>query len=127
MEKVVFDASALIALIYQEKGCELVEKYLPHAEISTVNLAEVASYMIKKEVPSKEAAQLLQDLSLDVKPFDESQALLAAALYSTTSVKGLSLGDRACLALAITQKHPVITADKVWATLKLDAKIILIR
>lgn len=127
MKKVVLDASALIALIYQEKGYEVVEKYLPDAEISTVNLSEVAAYLIKKGIPVKSATTLLKDLSLKVIDFDESQSLFAAELILKTSSKGLSLGDRACLALAFERKRPALTADKVWSTLDLGMNIILIR
>jgi ribonuclease VapC len=127
IKKVVLDASALIALIYQEKGQDVVEKYLPNAEISTVNFSEVAAYVIKKGIPAKEAIALLRDLSLDIIDFDESQSLLAAQLILKTSAKGLSLGDRACLALAYENKHSVLTADKIWATLDLNIDIVLIR
>lgn len=127
MEKVALDASALIALIYQEKGQELVEKYLSNAEISAVNLSEVAAYIIKKGIPLEKAIELLKDLSLKVADFDESQSLLAAQLILKTAAKGLSLGDRACLALAHKRKCAALTADKVWSTLHLEVKVILIR
>jgi len=126
-EKVILDASALIALIYQEKGYEIVEEYLANAEISTVNLSEVGAYLIKKDIPSKEVSDLLQDLALNIIDFDESQSLLAAELISKTASKGLSLGDRACLALAIIKNRPAITADKIWGSLQLGIKIHLIR
>lgn len=127
MPKIILDASALIALIYQEKGHDIVAKYLAESTISTVNLSEVTAYLIKNGVSPKEVIALLTDLSLHIVEFSESQALLAGELITLTAAKGLSLGDRACLALAIEKKQPVLTADKAWATLDLGVRIILIR
>ncbi len=124
---IVLDASALIALIYQEDGCHLVEKNLPHLEISAVNLAEVATYLIKKGHAQEEANVLLNDLSIPTIQFDETQAFLTASLINKTTGYGLSLGDRACLALAILKSQVVLTADKIWQKLNLNIEIKLIR
>lgn len=124
---IVLDASALIALIYQEKGSDLVEKHLKNAVISSVNLAEVASYMMRQGVEIKAAIGFLEDLAILSIDFNESHAFLAASLISKTAPKGLSLGDRACLALAIQQNSLVLTADTVWGELDLEVKIKLIR
>jgi ribonuclease VapC len=125
--KIVLDASALIALIYQEKGKDVVEKHLEYAEISSVNLSEVAAYLVKKGFNENEIGVALGDLALTIINFDESQALIAARLIEKTSSKGLSLGDRACLALAIQRNLPVLTADKIWGSLDLGIKITIIR
>lgn len=124
---IVLDASALIASIYEEQGAQIVDRYLPHAMISTVNLTEVASYMVRGGMPIESTQELLKDLSLTIAPYDEDQALLAAKLLPVTAPKGLSLGDRACLALAIMRNLPVLTADKAWKSLDLDVKIEMIR
>lgn len=126
-QSVILDASALIALIYQEAGMEVVEKYLSTSEISTVNLTEVAAYMIKQGITITEVVALLQDLSIPTIEFNEVQAFCAAHLVEKTASKGLSLGDRACLALAMQKNYPVLTADKAWASLDLNVKIKLIR
>ena len=125
--RTVFDASALLALLYEEKGADKVLRRISHACISTVNLTEVASRMIHKGEPQEEVLPRLQALDIAIVEYDETQALLAAKLYSKTRSKGLSLADRACLALAITHKLPVLTADKAWASLKLGVKIETIR
>ncbi len=124
---VVLDASALIALIYQEKGAILVEESLPHVEISTVNLAEVASFLVKRGLTVGDATSLLNDLAIPTIPFDDTQAFLSAHLVNKTADKGLSLGDRACLALAIHKDQSVLTADKIWKELDLNLEINLIR
>ncbi len=122
-KSIVLDASALISSIYQEKGAEIVDHYLPCAIISAVNLTEVASYMVREGMEFKKVEELLRDLSLDISDYNEKEALLAASLLPKTSPKGLSLGDRACLALAMRVNLPVLTADKVWKTLGLSVKI----
>ena len=124
---VVLDASALIASIYAEKGASAVDRHLSQAMISTVNLTEVASYMVRQGMPIDEVSELLTDLSLDIVAYDESQALLAAELLPKTVSKGLSLGDRACLALALAKKLPVLTGDRAWKSLDLDLKIEIFR
>jgi PIN domain nuclease of toxin-antitoxin system len=125
--KYVLDASALLALINEENGHEKVANYLPEACVSTVNFSEVVSILYGISMPHKEIKQLMNDLVHSVIPFDEMQAYQTAELKSLTKVKGLSLGDRACIALGKIKNIPVITADKVWSTIKLDVEIILIR
>lgn len=124
---IVFDASALIALISEEKGAEIVERYLKDAIISTVNLTEVASYHARKGVPMDEFLQLLNGLALKVIEFDKEQALLAARLVPKTAAHGLSLGDRACIALAITRNLPVLTSDRIWKTIGLGVRVEVFR
>lgn len=125
--KYVLDASALLALINEESGHEQVADYLPEACISAVNLSEVISILHGISMPHKEIKQLMQDLIHSVVPFDETHAYQTAQLKSLTKEKGLSLGDRACIALGQLKNIPVITADKIWATLKIELSVILIR
>lgn len=126
-DAIILDSSALIAFIYEEKGACMVEEYLPTAEISSVNLAEVASFLIRKGLSLAECLRLLEDLSLTTIAYNSSQAFLTANLIAKTMFKGLSLGDRACLALAMEKDLPVLTADRVWMQIEVDVKIKLIR
>lgn len=125
--KVVFDASALLALLNKETGYEIVEKHLSQAVISAVNLAEVVSVLIGIGIPQSDALTMTTELVAGIIPFDTEQAAEAAFLRQHTKESGLSLGDRACLALAQCQQLPVITADKVWKELKVSFEIIVIR
>jgi PIN domain nuclease of toxin-antitoxin system len=59
--------------------------------------------------------------------FTDEQAKIAGSLIARTSAFGLSLGDRACLALGIALKAPVYTADRSWKNLKLGVRIHLVR
>lgn len=127
MKPVILDASALIAFIAQEKGAEKVSVHIANAIISSVNLAEVASYMVFKGLDAVKVTALLDDLALIVADYDNQQALLTGQLRAQTSKQGLSLGDRACLALALTRKLPVLSADTAWKALDIGVKIQLIR
>ncbi len=125
--KYVLDASALLVLINEEKGHEKIADYLPEACISAVNLSEVISVLHATSMPNKEIQRLMKDLIHSVEPFDEIHAYQTAQLRTVTKEKGLSLGDRACIALGQIKNIAVVTADKVWAALKVDVKVILVR
>lgn len=127
MGAVVLDASALLALFNKEAGHELVEQHLPGAVISAVNAAEVMTVLTSIGMTMKEASAVLLDHLTEVIDFDYEQALLTASLRVKTRAQGLSLGDRACLALAEQRQLPVLTADKVWSKLDLSIKVVLIR
>jgi len=127
MKNIVLDSSALIALLFEEKGASVVEPYLASAKISVVNLAEVVSYLIEKNMAIRQIKGLFADLAIDIIPYDEEQAFLTGELRAKCRAQGLSLGDRACLALAKCKKLPVLTADKIWAKLDVGVKIELIR
>lgn len=129
--KIVLDASSVIALINREKGCEIVEKYLEEAIISTVNFAEVISVvnreLFKSEADRIEGLKLITDTLPQIIDFDVNQAIISGELDSITKKYGLSLGDKASLALAKYKNIPVLTADKTWSKLNLGIKIKLIR
>lgn len=126
---VVLDASALLAAMLEEPGQETVERALPNAIISSVNLVEVASRLIDGGLSPEEAEEDLAALELTVIDFDQAQAIAAARLRALTRHAGLSLGDRACLALARVRGVPVLTADRAWAALAeaIDVEVELIR
>jgi len=129
--KIVLDASSVIALINREKGCEIVEKYLEDSIISTVNFAEVIAVvnreLFKTEADQIEGLKLITDTLPQIIDFDVNQAIISGEFDSITKKYGLSLGDRACLALAKYKNIPVLTADKTWSKLNLGIKIKLIR
>jgi PIN domain nuclease of toxin-antitoxin system len=116
----VLDASALLAHLRDEPGADVVaEAIASGAVISTVNLAEVFSRVADRgEDPAKLAAELTQSGLLDgaitVEPFTAADAIDAGRLRPLTRDAGLSLGDRACLALARRLDAPALTADTDW-------------
>ena len=123
----VMDASALLALINAEPGHEKVAQYLPEACMSTVNVSEIASILHQISMPNSEIPVLLNGLIPKNIPFDAAQAYQTAQLRASTKRQGLSLGDRACLALGSLYNIPVITADKAWEQLDIGIQVILIR
>jgi len=128
MNSVVFDASALMTMLNQESGADqLTPDILVNAVSSTVNLAEVQSKLVNRGLPSNQAwVATLNSVSKAV-AFTAEHARIAGNLIAETRPLGLSLGDRACLALAIDLKASVYTADRSWRNLKLGIRIHVIR
>lgn len=117
MIKKVLDSSAILAVIFQEKGAEIVEPLLVNSMISSVNVAEVFTKLTEKSVLNKQTINDFQQLGLEIIDFDFEQATKAAELRPLTKHLGLSMGDRCCLALAILHNATAVTADKDWAKL----------
>jgi ribonuclease VapC len=117
MSRVVLDASAVLAYLWQEPGHEAVASVLEKSSglISSVNLCEVLSKALDKGMDTKDLQGLTQALGLEVRAFDVEQSMLAAQLRKGTRHAGLSLGDRACLALAKSAQLVALTADRAWA------------
>jgi ribonuclease VapC len=121
------DASALLAMLFAEPGAEVVaDTIAAGAATSAVTLSEVATVLVRQ---ARDAEKILVPVcnQLTVEPFTDVDALAAAALYPATASKGLSLGDRACLALAQRLGGPAVTAEHAWADLELDIELQLIR
>lgn len=126
-DPVVLDASALLALIQNEPGRDEVVRHLRGALLGTVNLAEVLSKLCERGVPLEQAVARLAPLPLQVVPFDIPLAHAAAALRPLTRSAGLSLGDRACLALGLAVGGEVLTTDGDWDGLDVGVTIRRIR
>lgn len=124
---IVFDASAVLALLRRERGHQSIEQFLPDGRVSAVNLAEAATKLEEEGNPPEEVVDDLAVLGLTVVPFTASLAFRAASLRNPTRTIGLSLGDRACLATAAELGLPVITTDRIWAKLKIGIDIHVIR
>ena len=123
----VLDASAVLALIFGEPGAEaVVDHVTTGAAISTVNLAEIATVLVRN---GRDANTVLDPLraQVDVQPFTDADAITTAQLYPQVSARGLSLGDRACLALARRLDAPAITAEHLCTDLALDVTVVTIR
>lgn len=129
----VLDASALLAYLQGEPGADYVAASLTQGTaMSAVNWAEVLSKLLERgKLPQAVTAQL-RDLGLLgqailIYPVDEALALINAELLPSTRAMGLSLGDRACLALALTLNLPALTADKAWSSVDAGVSVQLIR
>lgn len=124
---VVLDASALLAMINSEPGADRVYDVLTDAAVSAVNYSEVIAKLVDKGHADGESISVLDALPINVRPVDVAQARRAGQLRSSTRERGLSLGDRICLALAIEMEVPALTADRAWAGLDLGVEINVIR
>lgn len=127
MAKVVLDASALLAFINREPGAEKVTAVLGEAMISAVNLAEAVTKLALKNSSPHRIFSELTELALEVVDFDRTLAEATGLLAPLTRERGLSLGDRACLALAQRENTTALTADNAWRRISLGIDIKFIR
>lgn len=123
----VLDSSAILAVIYNEPGSDKVVGLMKGALLSTVNLAEVHTKLQLHGAPADFAWRRILSLGCEICPFISEQARIAGELIREARPHGLSLGDRACLALAIHSKARVYTTDRTWKNLSLRIKIEVIR
>ena len=128
MSRIVLDASALLAILNGEDGADrLTAELLSSAISSTVNLAEVHGKLVDRGLSPADAWEATLSPVREAAVFTAEQARTAGNLKVQTRSLGLSLGDRACLALGLALKAPVYTADKSWKSLKLGIRIHVIR
>ena len=129
MAAYVLDASALIAFLVREQGCEIVDRLIDDCWISTVNLSEVVAFLGRGGGSAATIREEVKALALNVVDFDEALGVDAGLMARQTKPIGLSLADRACLALAKRQAVAVITADRIWANVAeaVGVEIVLIR
>lgn len=128
MSRVVLDASALMAILNHEPGAEkLTPQVMSAAVASTVNLAEVHGKLVQRGFTPEDAWAAATGVMDEAVAFTAEQAKTAGDLVVQTRALGLSLGDRACLALGLALRAPVYTADRAWKNLKLGIRIHVIR
>src|ERR1700722_1824490 len=103
-----------MAYFRRERGAEIVASVLVEGAVSTVNLAEILSKAVERGEDATAIHRDIRALGVVVIPFDEEQALRAALLRRITTPKGLSLGDRVCLAVALLNDCEALTGDREW-------------
>lgn len=127
MDSPVLDSSAILAVIFNEPGSDRVSPLLQGALLSSVNLAEVHARLLLRGVPADLSWSRILGMGFEVSDFDAEQARIAAELISKTRPLSLSLGDRACLALALQHRATVYTTDRAWKDLDLGIEVEVIR
>lgn len=125
--KAVLDSSAVLALLWKEPGSDMVAALLHGALVSAVNLTEIYSKLLDRGFDNAVVCSIVAELPISIVVYDEQQARSAGALREATRKLGLSIGDRACLALAIREKAAAITADAAWRKLDLGIEIQFLR
>lgn len=123
----VLDSSVLLAVLLNENGADNALPYLQNGQCCSVNVTEIITRLIDKGRTQDEAVGDFIDMGIGVDDFGPDLATLAGRLRAVTKHKGLSLGDRACLALAIRDSAIAVTADRQWVDLDVGCKIELIR
>ena len=116
---VILDASAILALLNSEPGAGEVQAVVADSAVSTVNLGEVASKLADYGMTDDAIAKALR-IGFDTIEFGPNELSLMSQLRRDTIEHGLSLGDRCCLATALTQGRPAMTADRAWARLRVQ-------
>ena len=124
---VILDASALLALIFDEQGADVVVTQVRDSRILSVNFSEVVQRVLTIDGNPDRAEEAIDLLNITVVPFDRRLARLTAEMRTITSFMGASFADRACLALALASGDPVLSSDQDWRKLDIGIDIRMIR
>jgi PIN domain nuclease of toxin-antitoxin system len=125
----VLDASAVLAFLLKEPGQHVVaDAIAAGAIVCAGNLAEVVTVLVRSHFAADESTEIVSDLPVICHDLDFDLAIRSGALFTATRTAGLSLGDRMCLALALREGIPTMTADRAWSAIGtvigVDVKII---
>ena len=124
MARSVLDASALLAYLRREPGWEQVlEAFTGTTTMTTVNFGEVAGWLVRNGADEAAVRGLRNGLVFPLTPVDDDLCIRAALLEPRTRSKGLGIGDRLCLALAVRSDAVAVTADAAWQEIAAGAGV----
>ena len=127
MAEAVLDASAVLGVLWREPGFEEVADALSRSLISVINEAEIIGVLMQRGETAERALSIVHALPYEVVGLDRQLAIRAGALWRSFKPRGLSLGDRCCLALAERTALPALTSDQRWADLGIGVEVRLFR
>lgn len=127
MSKGVVDSSVLLAIMFEEQRPAGLEELADECAISAVNLAEVHAKLVGGGSDAEDAWIVASALVKEIVPFDGEQAKFSGGMILQTRANGLSLGDRACLALGVVRGLPVYTMDRAWKEVVVGAEVRVLR
>lgn len=124
----VLDSSVVLAVLLNEPGADAIDPaLLAEGHLSAVNLSEIVAKLVERDATEAQVAGVLAQFVPRTHAFDASQAVAAGRLRRDTKPKGLSLGDRACLALAAALGAPAVTTDRAWAGVDVGVAVEVVR
>lgn len=123
---ITLDASALLAFLFREPGHERVAQHIERCCVSTVSLAETLSRLAQDGHDPTRVLARFRETAIELVPFDPLHAAIAAGFMRSGQPLGLSIGDRACLALAAARGIPALTADRAWLRADFGVEVIVV-
>lgn len=127
MSEAVLDASAVLAFLQEERGSDGVAEVMPRSCMSAVNVAEVISKLVEHGLSDEAACGAVLTLPIEIVPLSAEAARRVGLLHRLTRGRNVSLGDRACLALAEELALPALTTDRAWSELPVQTEVRVLR
>lgn len=128
-KKYVLDTSALIALLQNEPGSEVIKDKINKSIISSVSLCELITFLSRNQIEENDIDEIIENMVPEVIDFCSTVSTIGGKLIKITQDYALSLGGRACIATGLHYGLEIYTADKIWDKLngKIKASIVIIR
>lgn len=123
----VIDSSAILAILFEERGAEEAAAWSLGGTLSSVIFAETISKCAVKGFPIEIVAAFIGQYLIEIEPLTAFTAKNAGALKLNKRFWPLSLADCICIALAIEKSATLVTADRAWLELNLPCPVEVIR